>query len=142
MKTRLAGAFGLFLLCGMLWGTPARAEWRRAESPHFVLYGNLSEGELRRRILQLEDFDHLLRLIIAVTEPPAPNKLQVYIVANGQDLRRIQQVPAGIAGFYTATPDGIGAFIDNSEESSGNEILFHEYAHHFMMQYRPNAYPG
>jgi hypothetical protein len=126
----------------LLWAAPAGAEWKRAESPNFILFGNLPERTLRERILQLEDFDHLLRTMIAVTEPPTPNKLRVYIVGNGRDLRTIQQVPPGVAGFYTATPDGIAAVIDDSEESSGNEILFHEYAHHFMMQYRPNAYPA
>jgi len=130
------------LLLILFWATPAAAEWRRAESPNFIVYGNLSESDLRQRILRLEDFDHLLRVMIAVTDPPSPNKLHVYFVQNGRDLRTVQQVPPGIAGFYTATPDGIAAFIDNSAESAGNEILFHEYAHHFMMQYRPNAYPG
>lgn len=131
------------LLClVLLWASPARAEWRRAESPNFILYGNLPERVLRERILLLEDYDHLLRTIIAVTEPPTPNKLHVYILDNGRDLRTVQQMPAGIVGFYAATPDGIAAFIDNSAESAGNETLFHEYAHHFMRQYRPNAYPA
>lgn len=142
MKLRLFGAVAAFFCSALLWAAPLRAEWRRAESPNFIVYGNLSEGELRRRILQLEDFNHLLRLMIAVTEPPTPNKLNVYIVANGNDLRTVEPVPQGIAGFYTATPDGIAAVVDNSEESSGNEVLFHEYSHHFMMQYRPNAYPA
>jgi tetratricopeptide (TPR) repeat protein len=136
------GVFASLLCLALLWAAPAGAAWRRAESPNFILYGNLPEAELRQRILQLEDFDHLLRLMIAVTAPPTPNKLHVYIVGNGRDLRTVQQVPTGIAGFYTATPDGIAAVIDNSEESNGNEILFHEYSHHFMMQYRPNAYPA
>ena len=77
-----------------------------------------------------------------MTDPPAPNKLHVYFVDNARDLRIVAPVPPGVAGFYTATPDGIAALVDNSAEASGNEILFHEYAHHFMMQYRPNAYPA
>jgi len=142
MKARLFGAIAAFFCCALLWASPSRAEWRRAESPHFILYGHLQEAELRQRILLLEDFDHLLRTIIAVTEPPSPNKLHVYIVDDGRALRTVHPVPAGIAGFYTATPDGIAAVVDNSAESNANEILFHEYAHHFMMQYRPNAYPA
>ena len=142
MNLRPVGVLAGLLCLVLLWAAPARAEWRRAESPNFILYGNLPEAMLRQRVLQLEDFDHLLRLMVGVTEPPTPNKLHVYIVDNGRDLRTIQPVPPGIAGFYTATPDGIAAFVDNSAEASGNEILFHEYAHHFMMQYRSNAYPA
>ena len=141
MRLRIASAFALFLSLAGLWEVPSRAEWRQAESPHFILYGNLSEGELRQRILRLEDFDHMLRRVIAVTDTASPNKLHVYILANGRELRTVHAVPPGVAGYYVATPDGIAAFIDNSSEMSGNEILFHEYTHHFMMQYRPDAYP-
>jgi hypothetical protein len=142
MRIGLFGAVTALVACALLWAVPASAEWRRAESPNFILYGNLPERTLRERILLLEDYDHLLRTMIAVTEPPSPNKLHIYIVANARDLRTVQQVPPGIAGFYAATPDGIAAFVDDSAEATGNEILFHEYAHHFMSQYRPNAYPG
>jgi hypothetical protein len=142
MSIRNSAAFAGLLCFVLLWAVPARADWRRAESPNFILFGNLPESELRQRILRLEGFDNLLRTMTGVTEPPAPNKLHVYIVGNERELRTIQPVASGVGGFYTATPDGIAAFVDNSAESSGNEILFHEYAHHFMMQYRPTAYPA
>jgi hypothetical protein len=142
MKIRIFAALAGLIWLALLSAAPAKANWRRAESPNFILYGNLPETELRQRILRLEDYDHLLRTIVAVAEPPTPNKLHVYIVGNARDLRVIQQLPPGFSGFYTATLDGVAAFIDNSSESSGNEILFHEYAHHFMLQYRPNAYPA
>lgn len=126
----------------LLAAAPARAEWRRAESPNFVLFGTISESQLRARILLLEDFDRLMRFVTSVSAPPAPNKLNVYIVNGHDDLTTISPVPAGIAGFYTATPDGIAALVDGRAEQNGNEILLHEYAHHFMMQYRPGAYPA
>jgi hypothetical protein len=142
MTNRIFAAFAGLICFALLWASPAKADWRRAESPNFILYGNLSETELRQRILRLEDFDHLLRIIISVTEPPGRNKLHVYIVANPRELRTIRPLAPGYSGFYTATPDGTAAFIDDSAEASGNEILFHEYSHHFMLQYRPNAYPA
>ena len=40
-----------FLALAMFGATSAQAQWRRAESPNFVLYGNVSEGQLRERIL-------------------------------------------------------------------------------------------
>jgi len=142
MRIRIFGAIAGLLCLTLLWTAPAKATWRRAESPNFILYGNLSESDLRQRILRLEDFDRLLRRMVGVTDPPAPNKLHVYFVDNARDLRVVTPVPPGVAGFYTATPEGIAALVDNSAEASGNEILFHEYSHHFMMQYRPNAYPA
>ena len=69
MKLKPVGVLAGLLSLVLLWAAPAKAEWRRAESPNFILYGNLPESELRQRILRLEDYDHLLRTLIAVTEP-------------------------------------------------------------------------
>ena len=86
-----------------------------------------------------------------VDGPPAQSKLNIYIVDGLRDLRIIRPVD-NLSGFYTATPNGIAAFVDGNVEThergvgrnrstSENEVLFHEYAHHFMMQYSANAYP-
>ena len=95
MTNRIFAAFAGLIAFALFGASPAKADWRRAESPNFILYGNLSETELRQRILRLEDFDHLLRIIISVTEPPMHNKLRVYIVANPRDLRTIRQIGPG-----------------------------------------------
>jgi hypothetical protein len=136
----LYAVFGLILAL-LIGVAPAQAEWRRAESPNFVLYGTISEGRLRERILQLEDFDRLMRLITNVSEPPAPNKLHIYIVDGPSDLRTVHAMPAGFTGVYIATANGIAAIVDGRTDA-GNDILFHEYAHHFMRQYAANAYPA
>jgi hypothetical protein len=141
MKIRIFAALAGLICCALLSAAPARAEWRRAESPNFILYSTQPEAQLRQRILLLEDYDRLLRRMISVTEPPVPNKLHIYIVDGNDDLQLIRQVPSTTAGMYEATSEGIAAFVDDSTNMSGNEILFHEYAHHFMLQYRPNAYP-
>lgn len=121
---------------------PAAAEWRRAESANFIVYSDGTEARLRDRVEQLEDFDRLLRLMIAGDQPPASNKLHVYLVSGLSDLQRIRRVPNGIAGFYIASDDGIAALVDRAAEEGGNEVLLHEYAHHFMMQYAAGAYPA
>ena len=41
----------VLLILSLFAAIPARAEWRRAESPNFVVYGNLSESRLRERHL-------------------------------------------------------------------------------------------
>jgi hypothetical protein len=134
--------FAFVMALVMAGATPARAEWRRAESPNFVLYGNLSEGNLRTRILLLEDFDRLLRSLTAGEEPPAAAKLHVYILAGPAELRQVRDVPPGIAGFYTGADYGVAVFIDGTEAARGQNILLHEYAHHFMRQNTVNAYPA
>jgi hypothetical protein len=122
--------------------TPARAKWRRAESPNFVLTGDLPENALRERILLLEDFDRLLRILTPGEEQPAPAKLHVYLVSGHAALNVVRDLQAGLDGFYTASTDGIVAAVDVGGADEGNEILFHEYAHHFMMQNSTVIYPA
>lgn len=135
-------ALAALILLFLFGAAPARAEWRRAESPNFILYGNASESALRERVLLLEDFDRLLRVVTSVNVPPTGNKLHIYLVSGHDDLLLINPVPPGIAGFYTATSDGIAAFLESNARNGGNELLFHEYAHHFMRQNSPIAYPS
>jgi hypothetical protein len=136
----MRGLIAFLMTAWLLGAAPAWAEWRRAESPNFVVYGNLSESQLRERILLLEDFDRLLRRL-ASSNRPSP-KLHVYVVSGIGDLRMIRPVNDGIAGYYIASNDGIAAFVDGRAEGRGTEILFHEYTHHFMWQHMPNSYPA
>lgn len=136
---RIVAALAAFFCVGT---GVAHAEWRRAESPHFVLIGNLPESGLRDRILLLEDFDRLLRALNAGDEDPSPPKLYVYLFSGHAALRVVRDVPDGIDGFYTASPDGILAMIDTSNAEAGNQLLFHEYAHHFMAQNSSVPYPA
>ena len=141
MKTKLRALLAALIIAWTVIATPASAEWRRAESPNFVLYGNASESQLRARILLLEDFERLLRMLASGDQAPSP-KLHVYIVGGIDDIRIIRSVPDGIAGYYIAGPEGIAAFVDGRAEGRGNEILFHEYAHHFMSQHMRASYPA
>lgn len=134
-------------LCGVLLIAPgpALAEWHRAESPNFVVYGEGSAAQLRQRVLLLEDYDRLLRTLSGLTAPPSPNKLHIYLVANSFGLRAIRPTGADTAGFYSASPHGIAAAAHTANwgvRGWTNQILFHEYTHHFMMQYFPGSYPA
>ncbi|HEX8307459.1 MAG TPA: hypothetical protein VF645_03470 [Allosphingosinicella sp.] len=122
--------------------SPAAAEWRRAESANFVLYSQSGEAKLREQAALLEDYQLFLRALTGVGEPDAPNKLNIYMVRSGAQLRSIRNMPAGITGVYVAGSAGIAAVVDESAAGEGQETLLHEVAHHFMKQYRPLPYPA
>jgi Flp pilus assembly protein TadD len=122
--------------------SPAAAEWRRAESANFVLYSQSGEAKLREQAALLEDYQLFLRALTGVGEPNAPNKLNIYMVRSGAQLRSIHDMPAGITGVYVAGSTGILAVVDESAAGEGQETLLHEVAHHFMKQYRPLPYPA
>ena len=136
----LEGAIFLFLALIAL--APVQAEWRRAESPNFVVYSDIPEARLRAHVLRLEEFDRLLRLMTSAGREPARTRLHIYVVENNRQLNVVRSVGSGVGGFYTGSADGIAAFVDEQTLGSSPEVLFHEYAHHFMLQYAPSAYPA
>jgi hypothetical protein len=125
--------------------TPASATWRRAESANFLLYSQADEADVRQDAALLEDYWALLRALTGVQDPPAAKKLSVYVVRYHEDLEVVHPGAGGdTVGVYDAAPGGIAAFAQSMKGLGGNlghEVLFHEIAHHFMLQYRPLAYP-
>ncbi len=133
----------------MTTAAPARAEWRRAESDHFVVYGR-SERSVREYASMLEDFDALLRRLHGrPKDETILIKLPVYLVADIGQLRRVvPQARDNTAGIYIPAPtevfavavrDGSGG---ENDQNRGDDTVMHEYVHHFMLRYYPSAYPA
>lgn len=146
MRWTLSGLLGLALL-----GAPlaAQAEWRRAESEHFIVYGR-TDKTLRAYVTMLEDFDDLLSTLHgrAKAGDGAVRKLPVYLVKTPSELRRVYvEAPDYTVGVYIPTMTEVFAVAvrnDDSEDdwNRGDDTALHEYVHHFMQQYYANAYPA
>ncbi len=131
----------------LLWGWPAEARWLEAESPHFIVYSDGTEPRLREFALLLEDYDGLLRALTATKAEPSPNKLRVYLVKGPAALRQVRDVANTTAGMYVAAPGGTAAFAIRRDSGGefgieGEDVVLHEYAHHFMTHYYPYGYPA
>ena len=121
---------------------PARAEWQRAETEHFIIYGDVSERTLRNYATRIERFDALLRTYYPIQSDVQIPKLEIYLADGARDMRRI--IPGGsesIAGFYSADAGRIYT-VTNISNPEALSTLFHEYAHHFMFQMSAEAYPS
>lgn len=119
---------------------PALADWRRAESAHFVVYSDGSERSLRDYTARLERFDALLRLRFGGAQDADVRKLPVYLVGDDRSLRIAQPtLPEGITGYYTASENDIFAILVRGRD---DDILLHEYSHHFMAKNGDGRYPG
>jgi hypothetical protein len=118
---------------------PALAEWRRAESPNFIVYSDGREGALREYVRNLEIFDSALRTVLPVEDGPI-RKLPIYLVGGRQAVGQIHPyLQRNVGGVYIATSEDIFAVaIRNIDE----DILRHEYVHHFMLQNFTAAYPA
>lgn len=119
----------------------AAAEWRRGETAHFVVYSNGSERNLRDYAARLERFHALLRTVTrAAQDDEDLRKLPVYLVDNARELRIVQPgLPEGVDGYYSAGHQDIRAALIRGRD---DDLLLHEYTHHFMSHYSPGSYPA
>lgn len=131
----------LLLALALLALTPAAAlaEWRRAESPHFIVYSDGSERSLREYTAKLERFDALLASRFGGASAEI-RRLPVYLVADGRALRvAVPGLPEGIDGYYSASDIDVFAVLVRGES---DDLLLHEYSHHVMARSGDMRYPG
>jgi hypothetical protein len=133
---------GLVLLLSLIAGAaPAQAEWRRAVSTHFVIYSEAADAELRGVAERLERFDGVMRRLTPVSEDSEAKRLTIYMP---RTISAVQDMMGGtVGGFYIS--DLAGPFAVAPRQSmdffAADIVLFHEYVHHFMLQYFSTAYP-
>ncbi len=134
----------IMLVLAMALSAPAQAEWREATSEHFVVVSGGSERELVRLSQRLEAVHWMMTLLTGVQPQGTPQKVRIYLVDNIADVHEAMGVARGntAAGFYRPNLNGAIAVVPRSEGQFSTTILFHEYAHHFMLQYLEAAYPG
>jgi len=129
----------LALLLVSLTPAAALAQWKRAESEHFVVYSDGSERSLREYTAKLERFDALLTSRMGGAREEA-RRLPVYLVGDGRALRvAVPGLPTGIAGYYSASDTDVFAVLVRGES---DDILLHEYSHHVMARAGDVPYPG
>lgn len=122
----------------------AQARWLKAETDRFIIYGDVDAATATAYARKLDTVDQLLRFYNpgADTRPPV-RKFEVYLVKQHSGLARIApKIPDAVAGFYSTNAQAEFAVASlNAEGLSGDDVLFHEYAHHFMFANFPGAYP-
>jgi hypothetical protein len=130
----------------------AEAKWIRADTPHFILYSDGNQADLRDDARKLERFDQIMRAVTGIGDDEGQVRLTVYFVRSIDSVRALHKGKVkNVAGFYSATATGAYAvtprFVDGANDNSryadsADLILFHEYTHHLMLQYFPATYPA
>lgn len=109
-----------------------------ATSPHFTIYSAESEADLRTRASDLERYSAVLHRLTQTRDTGDVAPLTIYVMADQAS------VGAGnyVLGFYipnaaspfAVVPRKVRSFAVASMPHIPQIILFHEYAHHFMLQ--------
>ncbi len=143
-----AGVAGAMALLGLMSAaTTAQADWLRAESEQFIVYSEGSERSLRDYVRKLEMFDRVMRFRSKIPlSETTPRKLPIYLVGNRSGLLKVRPSAAEhVIGIYLPTEEDIFAVAirrGNGDDMTGDDVLLHEYAHHFMLGNMPGAYPA
>lgn len=123
------------------------AEWREAETTHFRIMSAGAEKDLVKFAERLEQFHTLLRMATGANEDGLRIvKVRVVLVPSATEVERLYGADdKGVLGFYSPREEGPVAVVPASTDGfslSAQQVLFHEYAHHYMLQYSPVAYPA
>lgn len=138
---KVSRALALSLAIMLAWSGTARAAWHEASSPHFLVYADQDDKQIRAFTEMLERYRSAMRVLYKLPdEPTSPsNRLTVFVVRDGGQVRKLLGNGSRYTqGFYQSRAGGSVAFIPRVESSSaehvteGELILLHEYAHHFM----------
>src|SRR5215204_6394248 len=124
------------LACGivLLAAAPAFAEWRRLDSPNFVVIGDVGGGTLRDVALRFEGFRETLTRVLSARATGTAVPTVVIVFPSDSAFRpfkpRYQGKPVdGVAGLFVGRRDisYIALVADGQEERL--RVVFHEYAH-------------
>jgi hypothetical protein len=148
VRSSWIGSCALLLLA---FGQDARADtWTRAESAHFIIYGNVDQPEIREYVGQLEAFKYLAELMLG-TDPKdtvAASKFTIYLLGDVDLLKTVwPTVGPYVRGFYTYCVNDAQAFAYapqsfGAEMDDGLRVLLHEYAHYLMFSRMRRFYPS
>lgn len=121
----------------------AHAAWQEIETDHFLIYGDTSPDKLLDKGEKLEAAHDLMRRALGLKQADIKtNKVKIFYVGTADDLQRLGHLPDFIAGFYRPRQEGPIALVPLRGMDDSDAVLYHEYAHHFMLQYVVAAYPA
>src|SRR5262249_15587431 len=118
------------LLC--CFATPAAAEWKRIDSPNFVVIGDVSAGQLRDVAVRFEGFAETLgRLLSQLATATAVPTIVVVFPSDRAFTpfkMRFNGKPVAMSGLFLPRSD-INYIAVVAGGESQLQVIFHEYAH-------------
>lgn len=143
----------MFRAVAVLWllvsSVAANADWHEASTDHFVIFADQDPDRLRKFADRLERYHRALEIILNADRPnPSPsNRVFVYMVQSDAAVRKLYgDKRSFVQGFYQPRAGGSVAFVPENVSGSDDaldpyRILFHEYAHHFLIGSSAENYP-
>lgn len=140
----------LFIILTCLLATNvAYAKWNEVSTDHFVIYAEHKEKKIIEFGKRLERYHSAMNWLFSRTDvlPGPSNRLTIYVVRTQRQVRDFSNsTNKDLAGFYIARAGGSIAVISSIRKgtkgvSQSEQILLHEYAHHFLTSSSSSHYP-
>ena len=133
-------------------GVKDPSEWKRAESPHFIVYSDTSRADVTSLLNNLERLDYILRVYLRdyVQVPAAERKLTFYYHKRMGGFHDIATGPPTEAvGLYNSCPTAVQGFgvhidpiaqlnsaqLDKAALNESQSYIFEAYTRHFLYRY-------
>lgn len=124
---------GCCLLCATLLPRAAAAEWRRIDTPNFIVVGDASAKDLGRIAAQFESFRETLGRVLGERITASAVPTVVFVFPNARAFQPYQRTFQGraveVAGAFHGDRDFNYITVLNDGRPGGMRVIFHEYAH-------------
>jgi tetratricopeptide (TPR) repeat protein len=132
--TNLARAIGVvgLLLC-LTVVVPAEAQWRRIDSPNFVVMGDVGESNLRDVAVKFEAFREMLSRLLGESLIATPVPTVVFVFPHDRAFtpfkRMFEGKPVEAAGLFVPRRDINYILIVSDGRPDRFRVVFHEFVH-------------
>ena len=113
--------------------SPASAEWRRLESPNFVVVGDVPARTLHDVAMEFEGFREALTRVLTERPTASPIPTVIVVFPNEKTFIPFKPLPQGkpvsTSGMFVARPDINYVAVVADGKSEPMRAVFHEYAH-------------
>ena len=134
MKSRQrARVWGASFVVSVMCAAPASAEWRRIDSPNFVVVGDVGERQLRDVAMQFEGFRGALSQILVAGSTGTAVPTVVIVFPHDRAYTPFKPLfegkPVDVGGVFYAGRDVNYITLLGGGGPQSMRVLFHEYAH-------------
>lgn len=121
------------LAVGLVWARPAHAQWRRIDTPNFVVIGDVSARDLRETAVKFEGFRETLGRVLGERATATAVPTVVVVFQNDRTMApfrpKFQGKPVDVAGLFIPGRDVHHIALVNDGNAGRMRVVFHEYAH-------------
>ncbi|MFU8876710.1 MAG: tetratricopeptide repeat protein [Wenzhouxiangellaceae bacterium] len=121
-------------------------QWLEVSTEHFLVRTNTSRDKALELATDLEKYRFLISYLSGVQTQDVPSPPLIVYAFDTLAEYHERTGARGTLGFYVSRPEGplsVLSLEDGEEDwqSSGKQVLFHEYTHHILHQFSPIQYP-